>query len=102
MATASAMAPPASASTKRASEIPSVGTWIVVTSTAEVAACDTSSGPPPSSSAAPIASAVTTPICHVPVPIRTTSRSATRIPRATPKAISTARRRRWPERQARA
>ena len=42
------------------------------------------SGPPPSSSAAPMASATTTAICHVPVPITKTSRSATRIPSATP------------------
>ena len=80
MATTSAEAPPASASRNREREIAPSGGWSVVTSTAEVAAWDTTSGPPPSSSAAPIASAVTTAICQVPVPITKTSRSATRMP----------------------
>ena len=61
-----------------------------------MAAWLTSRMPAPISSAKPIASTTTTPICHVPVPISCTSRSAIRMPTATPSASSTARRRGWP------
>lgn len=46
--------------------------------------------------AAVMASPTTTAICQVPVPIAETNASAIAMPTATPTAISTARRRRWP------
>ena len=93
--TTSAVALPTSASSERVKSKPSGG-WSVATSTAEAPACEASSVPPPTSVAASMARPVTTPTCHVPVPIALTSRSAMKMPTETPIASSTARLRRWP------
>ena len=68
----------------------------MATSAAETAACVASICPLPRKIAAEVASATTSASWAVPVPIWSTSRSATAIPSATPSATSAARCPRWP------
>jgi hypothetical protein len=91
--TTSETAPPISASRKRSGETPPSGTWTVASRIADTPASVTSSGPPPTSSAVLMAKTTRTAICHPPVPIPRTNRSAMKIPTATPRASSVARRR---------
>ena len=88
--TTSAITPPTSASRKRSGVNPLPGGSSATTNTADTAACDTNSDPAPSSSAVAIARPTTAPICQKPVPINTTSASATPIPTATPATSSVA------------
>ena len=90
--TSSATAAPISASSEREKLKAPVGGCRVATSAADTAACVASSVPLPRKMATDVASSTTTPAAPGPVPISSTSRSATAIPSATPKAISAARR----------
>ena len=90
------IAPPTSASRPRLGSRPSGGGTLVATSTALAAAWPTSSGVPPASTAAAMASTTTSATCTGPLPICPIRASPTRMPRDTPKTISTAPRVRWP------
>jgi hypothetical protein len=68
---------------------PTVGT--VATSTADAAACETTSGPPPSRIVADIASSTTSATCAGPRPIAARRASPIAIPTPTPSTSSTAR-----------
>ncbi len=86
---------PISASKKRVKVKP-VGTWMVATSTAEVAAWVTARPLPPRTIATSMASATTSASCQAPEPRAMMIASPTPIPSATPKLSSTARRVRCP------
>ena len=83
--TISATPPPTSASSERAKSKPSVGGCSVATSAADTAAWVASICPLPRKIATDVASSTTSASCAAPVPIWSTSRSATAIPSATPK-----------------